>query len=99
MSRTSPHTSQNPDGFCLATLIALVEEGPLWPGAVPSSQGRDRLVQSGFAFFTVCKGQEGFTAVSQEGKKLYMSYFGGSTLAESIRLRTHRAMKNSPSVA
>lgn len=46
------------------TLIALVEQGPLWDGDVPSKQGRDSLVRRGLAVKVVVKGEDGWQAAT-----------------------------------
>ena len=49
------------------TLIALVEQGPLWDGDVPSKHGRDLLLAHGLAVRVVVKGEE-WLATGDDGK-------------------------------
>lgn len=83
------------------TLVALVEEGPLWDGDVPSKAGRDALISSGLAVRVVVKGEDGNTAATYAGRDAYKSYFGTSlggpadTIAEAKASRlARRAINN-----
>ena len=58
-------------GSEMDTLIALVEQGPLWDGDVPSKQGRDSLVQRGLAAKVVVKGEDGWQAATYAGRDAY----------------------------
>lgn len=57
------------------TLIALVEQGPLWDGDIPSKQGRDALIQAGFAVRVVVKGSDGWQAATYRGRDAYKALF------------------------
>lgn len=59
------------------TLIALVEQGPLWDGDVPSKQGRDSLVQRGLAAKVVVKGEDGWQAATYAGRDAYKALYPG----------------------
>lgn len=65
------------------TLIALVEQGPLWDGDVPSKTERDALIDQGLAIRVIVKGQDGFTAATYPGRDAYNQHYGCSTIAES----------------
>lgn len=76
------------------TLIALVENGPLWDGDVPSKTGRDTLINIGCAVRVVVKGEDGFTAATYRGKDAYKEMFNNAaTIAEAKAIRI--AQKNS----
>ena len=53
------------------TLIALVEQGPLWDGDVPSKTGRDSLLARGLAVRVVVKGEDGWQAATYAGRDAY----------------------------
>lgn len=83
------------------TLIALVEQGPLRDGDVPSKQGRDSLVQQGLAAKVVVKGEDGWQAATYAGRDAYKSMFPGpdgpaDTIAEA---RVNRQMRRAISSA
>jgi len=71
------------------TLVALIENGPLWDGDVPSKQGRDNLIKKGYAVRIVVGGEDGHCAATYAGrdayKKRYGTSLGGSadTIAEA----------------
>lgn len=93
MAFDQPKSSENKDGFCLDTLTALVENGPLWDGDVPSKAGRDELLATGYAARVLVKGEDGFTAATYKGRNLYNQHWGGNTVAESKANRqAHRAI-------
>jgi hypothetical protein len=78
----------------LDTLIALVEQGPLWDGDVPSKVERDTLIEQGLAVRIVFRGQDGYTAATYRGRDAYNQHYGGDTLASSMDIRkTKRLMK------
>lgn len=60
----------------LDTLVALVEQGPLWDGDVPSKSGRDALLEKGLAVRVVVKGADGYTAATYRGRDAYKAHFG-----------------------
>lgn len=67
------------------TLIALVEQGPLWDGDVPSKQGRDSLVERGLAVKIVVKGEDGWQAATYSGRDTYkLLYPGPDGIADTI---------------
>ena len=82
------------------TLIALVEQGPLWDGDVPSKQGRDSLVQRGLAAKVVVKGEDGWQAATYAGRDAYTAMFPGpdgpaDTIKEAkVNRTTRRATSN-----
>lgn len=83
----------------LDTLTALVEQGPLDDGDVPSKIGRDELIALGLASRTLVKGEDGFTGATYRGRDLYCFYFGNSSTvqeAKAVRLtrRTWHNMKS-----
>ena len=59
------------------TLIALVEQGPLWDGDVPSKHGRDLLLEQGLAVRVVVKGEDGWQAATYAGRDAYKELFPG----------------------
>lgn len=59
------------------TLIALVEQGPLWDGDVPSKTGRDSLIKQGLAVRVVVKGTDGWQAATYAGRDAYRDMFPG----------------------
>ena len=59
------------------TLIALVEQGPLWDGDVPSKQGRDSLVRRGLAAKVIVKGEDGWQAATYAGREAYKALYPG----------------------
>jgi hypothetical protein len=59
------------------TLIALVEQGPLWDGDVPSKQGRDALVRRGLAAQIMVKSDDGWQAATYAGRDAYRALFPG----------------------
>jgi len=86
------------------TLIALVEQGPLWDGDVPSKQGRDSLVQRGLAAKVVVKGEDGWQAATYAGRDAYKALYPGpdgpaDTINEAKANRTTRRAINSASRA
>lgn len=79
---------ENITGAQLDTLIALVENGPLDDGHVPSKSARDDLVQQEFAAKVVHKGEQGYQAATYKGSSLYCRIFGGSnTIREAKAYR------------
>lgn len=58
-------------GAVMDTLIALIENGPLEDGDVPSKNGRDTLIEQGCAQRVVVKGDDGYTAATLKGAALY----------------------------
>lgn len=69
------------------TLIALIENGPLEDGDVPSKSGRDGLLDKGFAVKMIKDGQDGYQAASYAGADYYKRYYGKRTLREAIAYR------------
>ena len=59
------------------TLIALVEQGPLWDGDVPSKQGRDSLLMRGLAAKAIVKGEDGWQVATYDGRDAYKAMFPG----------------------
>jgi hypothetical protein len=74
------------------TLIALVENGPLEDGDVPSKSGRDSLISRGLAVKIVVKGSDGYNAATYLGRDVYTKRYFGDTLADAITVR--RESKN-----
>jgi hypothetical protein len=64
-------------GACIDTLVALVEQGPLWDGDVPSKSGRDELIDQGLAQRVIVKGEDGYTAATYAGCDAYKDRFRG----------------------
>jgi hypothetical protein len=87
------------------TLIALVEQGPLWDGDVPSKQGRDALVQQGLAVRVVVKGEDGWQAATYAGRDAYKALYPGpdgpaDTIAEAtVNRQTRRAISSASRAA
>lgn len=82
------------------TLIALVEQGPLWDGDVPSKSGRDALIAQGLASCVIVRGEDGHTAATYPGRDAYKAMFPGpdgpaDTIAEAKVNRTmNRAIRS-----
>ncbi|MBP6564013.1 MAG: hypothetical protein KA200_00210 [Burkholderiales bacterium] len=53
------------------TLQALVLNGPLWDGDVPSKSGRDSLIDRKLAVRIVVRGEDGYTAATYAGRDLW----------------------------
>ena len=86
------------------TLIALVEQGPLWDGDVPSKRGRDSLVERGLAAKVVVRGEDGWQAATYAGRDAYKELFPGpdgpaDTINEAKINRLTRRAINSASRA
>lgn len=83
-------------GAEIDTLIALVEQGPLWDGDVPSKVGRDNLIERGLACRVIVAGNDGFTAATYLGRDTYREHFGtalggkADTIAEARANRIAR---------
>lgn len=83
-------------------LIALVEQGPLWDGDVPSKTGRDALVARGLAVRVVVKGEDGWQAATYAGRDAYKALYPGpdgpaDTINEAKVNRTMRRAISSAS--
>lgn len=88
MAFDQPKSSENKTGFCYDTLVALIEQGPLWDGNVPSKSGRNELIERGYAIRVINNGEEGFTAATPLGAQLYINHVApGSSLKEAIAAR------------
>lgn len=86
-------------GAEIDTLIALIENGPLWDGDVPSKSGRDSLIDKGLAVRVVVKLQDGFTAATLAGRDAYKQRYGGEdTMKEAKAFRQAMCAINSASV-
>lgn len=86
-------SSENRDGFCFDTLLALAKDGPCWDGDVPSKSGRDDLIEHGLAMRVVAKGQEGYTALTYKGRDFFKNYMGCSTLREALEKQRERFLE------
>lgn len=85
----------NLSGAALDTLIALVEEGPLWDGDLPSKRGRTELLDLGMAVCIVVKGQDGYQAATYAGRVAYCEHFGEKRMDEAKAARVAgRAISN-----
>ncbi|MCU1114361.1 hypothetical protein [Stenotrophomonas maltophilia] len=85
----------NLSGAALDTLIALVEEGPLWDGDLPSKRGRTELLDLGMAVCIVVKGQDGYQAATYAGRVAYCAHFGEERMADAKAARVAgRAITN-----
>lgn len=86
-------------------LVALVEQGPLWDGDVPSKTGRDALIAQGLAVRVVVKGEDGWQAATYAGRDAYKALYPGpdgaaDTIKEAKVNRTmHRAIKSASRAA
>ena len=77
---------QELNGAELDTLVALVEQGPLWDGDVPSKSDRDALIGQGLAVRIVHKLEDGWTAATYAGRDVYRElYPGPDGPADTIR--------------
>lgn len=83
-------TDTNLSGAALDTLIALVEEGPLWDGDLPSKRGRTELLHLGMAVCIVVKGQDGYQAATYAGRVAYCAHFGEERMANAKAARIAR---------
>jgi len=87
------------------TLIALVEQGPLWDGDVPSKAGRDALLAQGLAARVVVKGEDGWQAATYAGRDAYKALYPGpdgpaDTIAEAkVNRQTRRAIASAARAA
>lgn len=80
----------------LDTLVALVENGPLWDGDIPSKQGRDELIKLGFAVKIIAHSQEGYQAATQAGSEYYIKHFAGANLIDAkIKRKSDRTAHKS----
>lgn len=84
------------------TLVALVENGPLWDGDVPSKTQRDELIEIGLAVRIVVHAGDGWTAATYAGRDAYKAAFPGpdgepaDTIPEAQTNRLmHRTIKRS----
>lgn len=78
-------------GAELDTLIALVEQGPLWDGDIPSKTGRDGLMACGFAARVIVRGEDGWQAATYSGRDVYKAHFGqADTIREARATRVAR---------
>lgn len=83
-----PKSSVNRGEFCFDTLCALVEQGPVWDGNIPSKSGRNALIERGYAVRVINNGEEGFTAATPTGMQLYINHvLPGASLKEAIARR------------
>lgn len=85
------------DGAMIDTLVAMVEQGPVWAGDVPSKAARADLIDLGLAQYVMVKGEDGFSAATYKGRDVYCYIYGkASTTAEAkanrIAGRTIRSM-------
>lgn len=69
------------------TLIALVEHGPLDDGDVPSKSARDSLMQKGLVVRVIVKGEDGYQAVTYQGRDVYCNHYNGNTIEEAMSKR------------
>lgn len=87
------------------TLIALVEQGPLWDGDAPSKTGRDALIAQGLAVRVVVNGEDGWQAATYAGRDAYKALYPGpdgaaDTIKEAKVNRTmRRAIKSASRAA
>lgn len=93
--------NRNLTGAEKATLVALVESGPLWDGDVPSKTGRDALLEKGLAQRVVVRGEDGWQAATYAGRDAYRAlYPGPDGPADTLREATaNRKLKNAISRA
>lgn len=63
--------AQDLTGGEVDTLEACYENGPLFPGDLPSKTGRDSLRIKGLVSTVVVKGQDGYEACTQKGSWVY----------------------------
>lgn len=77
-------------GAALDTLIALVENGPLWDGDLPSKSGRYELLELGMAVRIVVKGEDGYQAATIEGARAYCLHFGEERISDAKAARIAR---------
>ncbi len=94
----------NLNGAEVDTLVALVEQGPLWDGDVPSKTGRDRLIDRGLATRVVVKGEDGWTAASYTGRDAYRALYPGpdgpaETIKQAMLMRNARTLDEVQAVA
>ncbi len=76
------------DERALDTLVALVEEGPLSDGSIPSKNQRDLLFSLGLAYVVMVNGDDGYQAAVGLGRDVYKFIFGKSaTVAEAKAYR------------
>lgn len=73
------------------TMIALVENAPVFDGDVPSKCARDALIDMGYAMRTIKDGEEGYQVATEEGIKAYLKYFGADSIHEAQTIRKARS--------
>lgn len=71
----------------LATLVALIERGPLLECNIPSNDGLERLINLNFVAEIIYNGLDGYFAATYQGRDKYQTYFKGSSLLEAIENR------------
>lgn len=85
------------EGKHIDTLVALVENGPLEDGDVPSKSGRDDLIDAGYAVRIVQKGSDGWTAATYEGRNTYCKRYGNAATMKEAK--ANRLMQRAIHVA
>ena len=65
------------------TLIALVEQGPLWDGDVPSKRQRDELIEHGLCAKVVVRGEDGYNAATYAGREAYVAMLESDDFAQA----------------
>lgn len=85
------------------TLRALLTNGPLSDGDVPSKQGRDWLLEASCASKIIVGGQDGYQAATYKGRDVFRHLFIDpdgkipETLLEALSLEeTHRVLRRFP---
>lgn len=69
------------------TIIALVENGPLDDGDIPSKAARDELIHRGFATKAIVNQQEAGNLATYRGRDLYKQLVDAPTMKEAIAKR------------
>lgn len=73
------------------TLVALIEQGPLFDGDVPSKSARNNLIEKGLAIKCPIKGEDGYQVATYVGVAVYLRLFKADTIAEAIKNRKQNA--------
>lgn len=70
------------------TLVALVENGPIWDAWIPSRVGRDALIARGLAVRVVVGGIRGWTAATTSGLGRYLELNQANSVQEVVAQRS-----------
>lgn len=78
------------------TLVALIENGPVDDGNIPSKLGRNVLIQHGYASYVIINRKEAGAVATYKGALLYRQLLNCDYLEDAIRLRQTSTVKYHP---